>query len=135
MDTQRIYLQNHNPINFKFSQNKDDFIVEEIPVREFNKKGNFVVLKIEKQNTSTWELIQRIAEILEIDEHQIGYAGLKDKSATTIQYISVPLRYSKDYRKINNRSIKVLDTYLHNQKLKIGDLKGNRFKITLICRN
>jgi len=131
MKIARKYLQNHNPINFTFVQNKDDFIVEEIALKEFSKKGNIVILKIKKQNISTWELIDRISHLLEIDEHQIGYAGLKDKSATTVQYISIPLKNSKEYRKLNSTNIKVLDTYLHNQKLKIGDLKGNRFKITL----
>ena len=131
MKTTRVFLQNHQPIQFTFLQNSDDFFVEEIPLEPFTKKGNFLVLKIKKVYISTWELIYHISKILDIDEHQIGYAGLKDKNATTIQYISIPLKKAKEYRKLNNKDIKVLDTFLHNQKLKIGNLKGNRFKIKL----
>ncbi len=46
MKTQRIYLQNHEPLKFKFQQNKDDFIVDEIPLESFTNSGNFFILKI-----------------------------------------------------------------------------------------
>jgi tRNA pseudouridine13 synthase len=88
-------------------------------------------MKIKKEYTSTWELINIISQKLDIDENQIGYGGLKDKNATTTQYISIPLNRSRDYELINSKNIQVLETYQHNQKIKIGDLKGNRFKITL----
>ncbi len=131
MNTKRLYIQNHEPIEFKFKQSIDTFYVEEIPLRQFSKKGNILIIKIKKQYTSTWELIHHISDVLEVPENQIGYAGLKDKSATTIQYISVPLKQGKNYKDLNTNKIKVLDTFLHNQKLKIGDLSGNRFKIVL----
>jgi len=131
MNTERIYLQQHEPINFTFNQNRYDFIVDEIPNIKFKEKGNFLILKIQKVFTSTWELLGIISEKLDIDEHQIGYAGLKDKNATTTQYISIPLNRSRDYKLINSKYIKVLDTFVHDKKLKIGDLDGNKFKITL----
>ena len=131
MKTKRIFLQTHEPIEFKFQQNKDDFIVDEIPLEAFSNDGNFLILKIRKINVSTWELLRLISQTLEIDENQIGYAGLKDKSATTTQYISVPLNKSKYFQRLNSKDIKILGTFRHNQKLKIGDLKGNRFKIIL----
>ena len=131
MQTTRIYLQTHNPLKFTFNQNRHDFIVQEIPLGEFTNKGNFFILKIKKEYTSTWELISYISKKLDISENLIGYARLKDKNATTTQYISIPLNKSRDYKCLNNKNIKVLDTYLHNQKIKIGDLAGNRFKITI----
>ncbi len=131
MKTKRIFLQQHQPIEFTFNQNKFDFIVDEVPLDIFINKGNFFILKIKKVYTSTWELIQHISQKLNIEENQIGYAGLKDKNATTTQYISIPANKSREYEKLNNKNIKVLDTFLHNKKLKIGDLKGNKFKITL----
>ncbi len=131
MKTTRIYLQHNNPINFKFTQNRYDFIVHEIPLGAFSGKGNFLILKIKKIFTSTWELISTISKKLRIDEHLIGYAGLKDKNATTTQYISIPLKQSKDYKLINSKNIEVLETFIHDTKIKIGDLKENRFKITL----
>ncbi|MEA3554790.1 MAG: tRNA pseudouridine(13) synthase TruD [Campylobacterota bacterium] len=131
MQTTRIFLQTHEPLKFTFNQNRFDFIVQEIPLGEFTNKGNFFILKIKKEYTSTWELISYISKKLDIAENLIGYAGLKDKNATTTQYISIPLNKSRDYKCLNSKNIKVLDTYIHNQKIKIGDLKGNSFKITL----
>jgi tRNA pseudouridine13 synthase len=131
MQTQRIFLQTHEPLNFSFKQNKYDFIVDEIPNIKFTGKGSFLILRIKKQFTSTWELLSIISETLNIDEHLIGYAGLKDKNATTTQYISIPLNKSKEYKHLNSKFIQVIETFIHDQKLKIGDLKGNKFKINL----
>lgn len=131
MNTQRLYIQEHTPLSFTFSQNKFDFIVDEIPSIIFKEKGNFLIVKIKKQHTSTWELLNHISTVLDIDEHLIGYAGLKDKNATTTQYISIPMNKSRDVENLNNKNIQILKTYKHDKKLKIGDLIGNRFKITL----
>lgn len=131
MDTKRVYLSDHKPLNFLFQQNRNDFIVEEIPLERFSNKGNFLVMKIKKTDTSTWELLDHISKVLHISPSQIGYAGLKDKNATTTQYISIPLNKSKGFEKINSKNIKILQSFKHNEKIKIGDLKGNRFKIVL----
>jgi len=131
MQTQRIFLQTHEPLDFTFKQTKDDFIVDEISEKKFKGKGNFFILRIKKQSLSTWDLLSHISDVLGIDEHLIGYAGLKDKHATTTQYISIPLHKSKEYKLLNNKNIKVIETFIHDKKLRIGDLVGNRFKINL----
>ncbi|MEA2049509.1 MAG: tRNA pseudouridine(13) synthase TruD [Campylobacterota bacterium] len=131
MKTKRIYINNEKEIKFTFKQNRYDFIVDEIPLKKWSGRGNFLILKIKKVFTSTWELLSIISKTLNIAEHQIGYAGLKDKNATTTQYISIPLNKSRDYKLLNSKNIEVLATYRDDQKLKIGDLEGNRFKITI----
>lgn len=131
MTQDRLYLNTHKPLNFKFTQNKFDFIVEEIPSHKFKQKGNYFIMKIQKEYLSTMELVYTISKELNIDENLIGYAGLKDKYATTTQYISIPLNKSRGYEALNSKNIKVLETYTDDQKIKIGDLAGNRFKINL----
>jgi len=131
VETNRIFIQEHEQLNFTFNQNKYDFIVDEIPSIQFANQGNFLILKIKKQYISTWELLNYISETLDIDEHLIGYAGLKDKNATTTQYISIPMNKSRDIKNLNSKNIQVIETFKHNNKLKIGDLYGNKFKITL----
>lgn len=126
----RVYNIDSKELTFSFSQNEDDFIVEEIPIK-FSNKGNFLILKIKKRNLSTWDLITILSKNLNIYENEIGYAGLKDKNATTIQYISIPKKYSKDIKKFKNKKIEILDTILHSNKLNIGDLLSNRFLINL----
>lgn len=76
-------------------------------------------------------MIDLISNFLHINRNEIGYAGLKDKNATTTQYISIPKKYSKEIKKFHHKKIEILKTYLHNEKLNIGDLKGNKFRINL----
>jgi tRNA pseudouridine13 synthase len=130
MNPKRIFLQSHQPIKFTFKQNRYDFIVEELPIK-FSNSGNFMVLKIQKEYTSTWDLIHHISNKLNIKQNTIGYAGLKDKNSTSIQYISIPIGKSRDFKDINSKLIKVLQTYQHNKQLQLGDLVANRFSITL----
>ena len=126
----RVYPLNDKILNFRFVQNEEDFIVEEQPIK-FSGNGSFLILKIKKTNCDTWELIDRLAKFLGVYSNEIGYAGLKDKRATTTQYISIPKKYSKEIKFYRHKKIEILETYLHNEKLNIGDLEGNRFKINL----
>ena len=127
---ERIYSNTNKVLNFKFVQNENDFLVDEIPIR-FTQAGNFAIFKVKKTNIDTWELIDRIAKFLGIFTNEIGYAGLKDKRATTTQYISIPKKYSKEMKSFRSSKIDILETFLHKEKLSIGDLKGNRFRINL----
>lgn len=127
---ERTFLQHYKPLGFKFYQNQDDFIVIEEPI-DFTQKGNFIILKIKKVNLGTWDLLEKLSKGLNIHEHELGYAGLKDKHATTTQYISIPRKYAKDLKKFKHNKIEIQETFLHSTKLNIGDLKGNTFIITL----
>jgi len=126
----REFFLKHKSLDFKFYQNVDDFIVEEVPVK-FTGKGNFIIAKIKKQKLGTWDLIEALSKGLKIYENELGYAGLKDKNATTTQYISIPRKYAKDLKNFRHPKIKILETTLHSQKLNIGDLIGNKFEINL----
>jgi tRNA pseudouridine13 synthase len=131
MNTKRTFIQKHQKIPFTFRQNKYDFIVTELPLYDFDNTGSYIILKIQKVFMTTWELLTLISKKLDIDEHKVGYAGLKDKNATTIQYISIP-QIKKNIKKLlDSKQVIVLDQYKHKSKLSIGDLKGNNFKITL----
>ncbi len=126
----REFIQKHKPIDFKFYQNVDDFIVEELPIK-FTGRGNFIIAKIKKKQLGTWDLIESLAKGLRVYENELGYAGLKDKNATTTQYISIPKKYAKDLKNFRHNKIEILETTLHGTKLNIGDLEGNRFEINL----
>jgi len=126
----RLYPTTHKPLRFTFSQNTEDFHVEELPLR-FSEKGGFVILKIKKQELSTWELLRVMANVLNIPSSQIGYAGLKDKHATTIQYLSIPAKTTHSLKNFRHPRIEILKTFRHNGPIKMGELKGNRFGITL----
>ena len=126
----RIYLDEKEPIHFKFEQNREDFIVDEIGLK-WKGNGNFAIYHVEKVELTTWDMIAVFAEFLNITAEKIGYAGLKDKHATTTQYISVEAKYEKELKKFKHPQIKILDTTRHTHSIRMGDLEGNRFKINL----
>ena len=128
--TKREFIQNHKPIDFKFYQNEDDFIVTENPIK-FTGRGNFIIMKIKKKKLGTWDLIDSLARTFSVYENELGYAGLKDKNATTTQYISIPKKYAKDLKKLNQKRVQIEETFLHSTKLNIGDLISNSFEINL----
>lgn len=126
------FAYNHTPIQFDFQQTIERFFVEEIPLYPFSGTGNYLILKIKKMDMSTWKLITVLAKATGLQERDIGYAGLKDKNATTIQYISLPKKYEKELNKnLTTEKIEVLERTYNKAPIKIGHLKGNRFSIIL----
>jgi tRNA pseudouridine13 synthase len=127
----RTYFYSHDKIDFLFNKNSDNFIVKENPLYDFSGSGEHLVLTIRKKNLTTWELIDRVAHIAGVKSKEIGYAGLKDKHALSVQNISIHKKYESVIQKIENSSIKILATNYHDNKIKIGHLKSNNFRIML----
>jgi len=118
--------------NFIFNPTSRDFIVDEIPLYEFTGEGEHLILHVRKKDMTTWEMVSAIAKYCKIKQRDIGYAGLKDKNAMTMQYISLLAKDNEEKLKtFNHDKIKILGTYRHNNKIRIGHLKGNHFKVRL----
>lgn len=117
--------------DFVFTSTSRDFTVEEIPLYPFSGEGEHLVLKVRKKELTTWEMIAVIAKYLDINPRDIGYAGLKDKYAMTLQHISVPAKFEERLKDFSYEGIKILETTRHANKIKIGHLKGNRFEMRL----
>ena len=127
----KTYAYSHTPISFHFQQSVTQFHVEEIPLFKPSGKGEFILLNIKKYDLSTWRLLNIFKEATGADDREIGYAGLKDKNATTIQRISLPKKYEKMLKNITTDRIEILEKSYTHLPLKIGQLKGNRFEIIL----
>ena len=80
---------------------------------------------------TTWDMIAVFAKFINVPAEKIGYAGLKDKHAMTKQYISIHKQHEEALEKFEHEGIKILSRVYHNNKIKIGHLKGNRFYIKL----
>ena len=114
----------------KLKQQPDDFIVEEIPSFEVSyEKDEHTVFLLEKQEIDTFDAVRQIAQKLRISLFEIGYAGLKDKHALARQYISIPTRYNVQGLNIDSLTLSFVG--YQRKKIKIGDLAGNRFTITV----
>jgi len=126
------YAYDHTPLHFDFKQTVERFFVEEIPLYTSTGTGNYLILKIQKTDMSTWKLITVLAKATGLQERDIGYAGLKDKNATTIQYISLPKKYERELNKnLTTEKIEILERTYNKAPIKIGHLKGNKFSIVL----
>jgi len=114
----------------KLKQQPADFIVEEIPSFEVSyEKDEHTVFLLEKQEIDTFDAVRQIAQKLRISLFEIGYAGLKDKHALARQYISIPTRYNVQGLNIDSLTLSFVG--YQRKKIKIGDLAGNRFTITV----
>ncbi|MDR2639475.1 MAG: tRNA pseudouridine(13) synthase TruD, partial [Helicobacteraceae bacterium] len=127
----RGFFLTHSPINARFAQNAKDFVVEEIRLYEPSGAGDHLFVKIRKKGVSTWEAAQAFSERIGIKARDIGYAGMKDKNAMSVQTFSFPAKFEAELERFTHSAIKILEIGRHNNKLKIGHLKGNRFFIRL----
>jgi len=111
----------------------EDFQVDEIPDFEPSGEGEHACLKIRKSGQNTEWTGKQLADIAGIARRDVSYAGLKDRHAVTTQWFSVwlPGKVSPDWSAHLPGSIEVLEEIRHNRKVRIGTLKGNRFKIVI----
>jgi tRNA pseudouridine13 synthase len=86
---------------------------------------------IEKDGLSTFRAIERIARALHTNPRAVGYAGLKDAHAITVQVLSLGDVDPARVRALDLPGIRVLDVSRHTNKLKMGHLRGNRFTIRI----
>jgi tRNA pseudouridine13 synthase len=109
----------------------EDFVVDEIPSYEPCGFGEHLYLWIEKRGISTLEAIRRIAAALKIRERDVGYAGMKDAGGVTRQTFSLPKVRPEEALSLKIDGLKVVSAGRHSNKLKLGHLKGNRFRIVI----
>ncbi|WP_456485861.1 tRNA pseudouridine(13) synthase TruD [Hydrogenimonas sp.] len=131
MKLDRLYPLSHSPIEFHFRQTPSDFVVTEVPLYPFSGDGEHLILKIRKKGLTTWQMLEILSAHIGTKVRDIGYAGLKDKDAMTIQHISINKKHEKALENFSHEQIKILETTYHENKLRIGHLKGNRFFIRL----
>jgi tRNA pseudouridine13 synthase len=112
----------------------EDFRVDEIDGFEPEGSGEHLLLTIEKRGMNTAFAAKLIAQWAGIDEAGIGYAGLKDRHALTVQRFSVhlPRRVAPDTTTLEaHEGLRVLAATWHSRKLPRGALAGNRFVLRL----
>lgn len=109
----------------------EDFFVEELPLYPCCGKGEHLFLLVEKSGMTTHEMLRQLAKIFEISSRDLGYAGLKDARALTRQWVSLPARCEKKLARFNDLPLTLLDQQRHTNKLRLGHLAGNRFRLRI----
>lgn len=109
----------------------DDFRVTEIPLYLPEGRGSHRYLLVEKRGLTTRDLMLALMRG-GVEERSIGVAGLKDKAAVTVQWLSVPKRFEEAVGELAALpGVRILEESYHRNKLGIGHLKGNRFEISV----
>jgi len=148
------YITTTKGLGGRIKQLPQDFIVEEIgedyitsikylpdkkietidwqDVFQKRKEGeDHLILDMEKHNVSTMHAISEMSRFLRLSKSRFGYAGLKDKRSISSQRISL---YDPSVERLSKFYFKDIKTYnpsWSSKKIDIGDLKENKFIITI----
>ena len=118
---------------------EQDFQVEEIPLYLPSGEGQHIFVLIQRASKTTKEIVNSLIKLFDVHEKDIGFAGLKDKSAITTQWFSLSLGANAVISEVREKiekelvELKILEISKHTNKLKTAHLVGNKFKI--IVRN
>lgn len=129
------YVTGHEGIGGSIRNQYEDFYVEEIPEMLPTGEGPNVWVWIEKIGRTTLDVVLDIARDLHIDRKRMGFAGMKDKKALTRQWICIANMDSEEqFKQVENLDIYKTD-FLKitrgRKKLRMGQLKGNKFRILI----
>jgi tRNA pseudouridine13 synthase len=87
---------------------------------------------VRKRGLSTPELGRQLARALGVGEHEVSWAGLKDRHAVTTQWLSLPAKKAEGaLASLSIPGMELLEAKRHGNKLKNGHLRGNRFTLWL----
>jgi tRNA pseudouridine13 synthase len=94
-------------------------------------EGDHLLLRVRKTDANTEWAARRLARFAGVPVSTVGYAGLKDRHAVTLQWFSIPRPRDgvHDWSALKDEGIEVLESHPHRRKLKRGALTGNRFGI------
>lgn len=112
----------------------EDFQVDELPAYEPGGAGEHLYVTFRKRGLDTLEAVRRIASALGVSSRDAGTAGLKDRHAVTTQTASFPFPLARELPAIaslGGEGLEVLSAKRHNNKLRTGHLRGNRFRLVL----
>lgn len=109
----------------------EDFVVEELPLYEASGVGDHLYVTVQKSGISTHEAARRIARAFGVAPALVGYAGLKDARAVSVQRFSVPGGRESVVSGGEIAGMAVLGAKPHRNKLRLGHLAGNRFLVRI----
>lgn len=114
-----------------FVPDEGTFFVDELPAYLPCGEGEHLYLDVRKKNLNTQDVVKALSRALEVPQRDVGYAGLKDRHATTRQWISVRGADPAQAEALKLEGIEILSVEHHRNKLRVGHLTGNRFRIAL----
>jgi tRNA pseudouridine13 synthase len=126
------YLTSDLPgVGGQIKQRIEDFQVDEIPLYPCSGRGSHAYFRVRKTGVPTLVAVQRIARHMGVPTGAVGYAGLKDSQAVTTQWMSIEMADEGRLRAFRDKQMQIEEIGWHGNKLRLGHLAGNRFRIRL----
>ena len=95
-------------------------------------EGDFTVFTLERHAMyNTFEALERIARGLGVGIKRLSYAGVKDKRAVTTQRVSAWRVEPERIKKLKIKGLYIRDVHRSRDAVRLGDLWGNHFRITI----
>ena len=108
----------------------EDFIVEELPIT-FTNTGPYTICRLTKKSWEHQHAVREITNRLHISPKRFGWAGTKDRNAVTTQYVSLYDVQKEQIEALAIKDIEITPVATHQFSLGLGNLEGNRFRLTL----
>ncbi|HEY3272629.1 MAG TPA: tRNA pseudouridine(13) synthase TruD, partial [Methanocella sp.] len=126
-----VYLTDTEGLGGRLRCDVPDFVVQEVSDIKTGESGDYLIVRVEKDNWETHHLLRDMARQLAISDERIGIAGIKDKRAITTQTVSIRGITADDLNKITLPGVRVTPLGRSNKDIAPGDLKGNEFDIII----
>ena len=110
---------------------EDFIVVEQAKDFERTENGHITFAQVTSVNWETNHLIIELSKQLHISRKRIMFAGTKDKRARTTQILSFYRVKPEKLEQISLKDVTIENIFLSNKMLRLGDLKGNHFEITI----
>src|SRR5260370_4138060 len=112
----------------KIKGRPEDFQVEELIDLRPQDSGPFALYRLEKRNLNTIDALQFVRRRWKIERQRIGFGGLKDRHALTIQYVTI---FHGPQRRLKQTGLRVEYLGRTTAPFSSQDIRGNRFCITV----
>lgn len=112
----------------KIKERPEDFQVEELTEVKPQASGPFTLYRLEKRNLNTLDALQFVRRRWKIDRQRIGFGGLKDRHAKTVQYFTI---LHGPERQLNQTGLHVEYLGRAAEPFTSKDIRANRFRITI----
>ena len=104
----------------------EDFRVEELTVARPEGQGRYTFYRLSKRGLGTMEAIEAICRRWNLAGRRVHYAGLKDRHASTIQYLTI---VGGPLRALNGPSFELEPVGRLEHPYTSQHLRGNRFEV------
>lgn len=93
--------------------------------------GRFLIAEVSCKNWETNALIHELADRLHVSQRRISFAGTKDKRSYSTQLMSFENIPIDKLTSLTIDEVRIQNAYRSSIPVRIGDLYGNRFEITV----